>query len=108
MFKLSENLKAEIAKFLSTQKFNDVFFHMKTLGETELSEDAVNNLVGFIGEYPYSQVLHIFTLISESGSVTPIALPVQAKTEEHATMQIDKFEEKTDLGTVSLEMNTNE
>jgi predicted HTH transcriptional regulator len=111
MFKLSEKLKAEIANFLATKKFNDVFFHMKSLDAAELTEDQVNNLVGFIGEYQYNEVLHIFTLISEPGSVTPSTLPTAPVTIDEKTvtpMQVDKSEEKTDLGTVALEMNTNE
>ena len=108
MFKLSEKLKTEIAKFLATQKFNDVFFHMKTINEAELLEDQINNLVGFIGEYPYSEVIHIFTLISEPGSVTPIATPVKSEEQTPTVMQIDKSEPKPELVAVALEMNANE
>jgi hypothetical protein len=61
-FTVTPNFKTSVTEVLSTQKFSAVFPYMNLINREGFvySEEELNSIVQFLGEFPYSQVAEFF------------------------------------------------
>lgn len=61
-FTVTPNFKSSVSEVLSTQKFSAVFPYMNLVNREGFvySEEELNSIVQFLGEFPYSQVAEFF------------------------------------------------
>ena len=65
-YKVSEEFKTQVAEILATQKFSTVFPYMNLINREGFiySEDELNSIVQFLGEFSYSTVAEFFNTLS--------------------------------------------
>lgn len=57
--------KTAIAQILSTKPFNSVLAIANLLEKSEFSEEEANQIINFIGMYPYGEVVGFFGKLKE-------------------------------------------
>jgi hypothetical protein len=91
-FTVTPNFKSSVSEVLSTQKFSAVFPYMNLVNREGFvySEEELNSIVQFLGEFPYSQVAEFFqTLPSNVSEVNneTTAEPTKETTKKKSTKE---------------------
>lgn len=65
-YKVTEEFKTQVAELLATQKFSTVFPYMNLVNREGFtySEEELNSIVQFLGEFTYSSVAEFFNTLS--------------------------------------------
>jgi hypothetical protein len=89
-YTVSPEFKTHVTNILSTKKFTSVFPFMNLINRDgfEFNEQELNQLIQFMGEFPYNEVAEFFQTISKqvtentvTGSEAPSFQPVEAEEE---------------------------
>ena len=89
-YTVSPEFKTHVTNILSTKKFTSVFPFMNLINRDgfEFNEQELNQLIQFMGEFPYNEVAEFFQTISKqvvennaAGSEAPSFQPVEAEEE---------------------------
>lgn len=69
-FTVTPTFKTAVSEVLSTQKFSAVFPYMNLINREGFvySEEELNSVVQFLGEFPYSQVAEFFQTLPQNVS----------------------------------------
>jgi hypothetical protein len=87
-YTVSPEFKTHVTNILSTKKFTSVFPFMNLINRDgfEFNEQELNQLIQFMGEFPYNEVAEFFQSISKqvtennaAGSEAPSFQPVEAE-----------------------------
>jgi len=65
-YQVTPEFKTQVAEILATQKFSTVFPYMNLINREgfNYTEEELNSLVQFVGEFPYSAVAEFFTTLA--------------------------------------------
>lgn len=88
-FTVSPDFKARVADILGKKKFTQVFPFMNLINREGFTynEQELNQLIQFIGEYPYNEVAELFTLMPtlvKEVTVTPTVTITKEDQDNHA------------------------
>lgn len=92
-YTVSTEFKTHVTNILSTKKFTSVFPFMNLINRDgfEFNEQELNQLIQFMGEFPYNEVAEFFQTISKQvtentdGSEAPSFQPVAESAEVEET-----------------------
>jgi len=88
-FVVSPQFKTRVTDILSTKKFSAVFAYMNLVNRegNVYKEGELNQLIQFIGEFPYSEVAEFFALMPEL--VQPLNPQAAEQPESPAPTDVD-------------------
>jgi len=94
-YEVTPEFKTQVTTILATKKFSTVFPFMNLINRDGFiyAEQELNQVVQFLGEFPYNEVAEFFTKLSSQISETtetPNATPqVEAETVEEPTAEVE-------------------
>ena len=99
-YQVTPEFKTQVAEILATQKFSTVFPFMNLINREgfEYTEEELNSVVQFLGEFPYSTVAEFFnvlaTHVSQEGNLNAVEPSVENAVEN--TVEVNETVEATE------------
>lgn len=97
-YQVTPEFKTQVAEILATQKFSTVFPYMNLINRDGFvySEEELNSIVQFVGEFPYSTVAEFFNglsaHVSQEGNLNAVEPSVENTVEATETIEATETE----------------